>query len=150
MSEQQSNNNVPPRRGSFMDKIRDTFSGLRHHHQSPKAGSTPDARHQYGGADNQHDNAYAAEASIVGAHAIPPMTFHADPNHGHGGHSGNSQGSAANGAATEAQSQAQPQSQSQAHASHKNSEATPFEEFGDRYCGHDLHSAGADAVLPMK
>jgi len=144
MSEQQSNNNVPSHKSSFMDKIKETFTG--HHHQDHKASADSSTHHQYGGAENQHDCAYASEAGIVGAHAIPPMTFHADPNHHHGDRNTASQGPVANGPAAGAQAQAQ----SHAQTTQNRSEATPFEEFGDRYSGHDLHSAGAEPNLPTK
>ncbi|KAG0326480.1 hypothetical protein BG000_001384 [Podila horticola] len=45
-------------------------------HSQPKASSDHD-NHQYGGAENHHDNTYISEAAMTGTHAVPPMTFHA-------------------------------------------------------------------------
>ncbi|KAG0044547.1 hypothetical protein BGZ83_010237 [Gryganskiella cystojenkinii] len=157
MSEQQSNNPAP-RRGSFMDKIRDTF---KPHHSEGSSATPTTSKHQYGWADTKHDNAFAAEANIVGAHAIPPMTFHADRHHGSRSDSQDNhvrpQGSnaaaaagAAAGAQVQAQALSQGQSPSSAQPGNAGSARAPFEEFGDRYSGTDLHSAGSEKVLPTK
>ncbi|KAG0337421.1 hypothetical protein BG004_007658 [Podila humilis] len=47
--------------------------------KSPKSPKSPnnESHHVFGGPENSHDNAYISEAMVVGAHAIPPMTFHA-------------------------------------------------------------------------
>ncbi|KAG0222024.1 hypothetical protein BGX31_009403 [Mortierella sp. GBA43] len=62
---------------SFVEKIVEKITGKHHDH----SGEHTAKHHQYGGAENEHDNAYVAEAGIVGAHAIPPMTTHACPKH---------------------------------------------------------------------
>ncbi|CAO3571914.1 unnamed protein product [Mortierella alpina] len=87
MTEQTSNTGTAPvHKPNFVEKIVDKIKHHGHghgqdqnqHQQPATANDSQKMCHTYGGPDNEHDNAYVAEASIVGAHAIPPMTFHTE------------------------------------------------------------------------
>ncbi|KAG0198475.1 hypothetical protein BGX28_008069 [Mortierella sp. GBA30] len=152
MTEQTSNagnsGNPPTHKPNFVEKIIDKIKHRGHddHLKHTSIDDSQKKRHSFGGPENAHDNAYVAEASVVGAHAIPPMTFHADPNPRHDHAPSNAQPQAQ--AATQAQQTAKKE---QAHASttaHGQSPSEPFHDFGDRMVGHDLHSAENEHQLP--
>ncbi|KAG0301987.1 hypothetical protein BGZ98_007885 [Dissophora globulifera] len=80
---------------NIFERLVDKVTG-HHHHQDAKDanqdpalaaqyGADPTKRgnvgqtHQYGGAPNVHDNTYAAEGGVLGAHAVPPVSTHAIP-----------------------------------------------------------------------
>ncbi|KAG0240681.1 hypothetical protein BGW41_006764 [Actinomortierella wolfii] len=84
---------VPPnterRRSSLTEKVSHLVHRVthphRHHHENDGSEShshpqhakqnVQEPPHQYGGPDNEHDLAYEAEATLPGAHAIPPFGF---------------------------------------------------------------------------
>ncbi|KAG0230926.1 hypothetical protein BGW42_000577 [Actinomortierella wolfii] len=84
---------VPPnterRRSSLTEKVSHLVHRVTHphHHHHENDGSESHSHpqhakqnvqeppHQYGGPDNEHDLAYEAEATLPGAHAIPPFGF---------------------------------------------------------------------------
>ncbi|KAF9967790.1 hypothetical protein BGZ70_008180 [Mortierella alpina] len=147
MTEQTSNTGAAPaHKPNFVEKIVDK---IKHHghghgqnqHQHQQPATTTNAsqkmRHTYGGPDNEHDNAYVAEASMVGAHAIPPMTFHTEA------HRSDHVSTGAPQAAAQAQQTSAPT------GAHGHSPNEPFHEFGDRVAGHDLHSAENERQRPV-
>ncbi|KAF9931926.1 hypothetical protein BGZ75_001149 [Mortierella antarctica] len=150
MTEQTSNTGAAPvHKPNFVEKIVDK---LKHHghghgqdqHQQPATtNASQKVPHTYGGPDNEHDNAYVAEASVVGAHAIPPMTFHADT------HRSDHVSSGASNAQTQPPAVAQAQQTSASTGAHGHSPNEPFREFGDRVAGHDLHSAENERQRPV-
>ncbi|KAI1296275.1 hypothetical protein EDD11_007432 [Mortierella claussenii] len=134
-----NNPDVHAHHPNFVEKIVDKITG-KHHHSDHGTGSVDrqqhSQQHQYGGRDNEHDNAYAAEATLVGAHAIPPMTTHADPNHR------NEQLHDQARAQRQAQTIAPPPQQPQ-------STVEPFQEYGDRMAGLDYRSANTERQHPL-
>ncbi|KAF9901363.1 hypothetical protein BX616_002282 [Lobosporangium transversale] len=126
---------------NFVRKIVDKVTGKHHQGHSDKehhGDGTPkhhqqqhNTHHQYGSPVNRHDNAYVGEAEIVGAHAIPPMTTHADPTYR------NEQ------QRQKAHVQAQKQTQALSNPSAQQPATTnvvlPFQ--GDPTVGHNYHAA---------
>ncbi|KAF9951835.1 hypothetical protein BGZ72_006721 [Mortierella alpina] len=154
MTEQTSNTGAAPvHKPNFVEKIMDKIKHHGHghsqdHSQDQQPATTTHAsqkmRHVYDGPDNEHDNAYVAEASIVGAHAIPPMTFHADT-HRRSDHVS----SGAPNTHTQPQAVAQAQQASESTGAHGQSRNEPFQELGDRVAGHDLQSAENERQRPV-
>ncbi|KAF9290876.1 hypothetical protein BGZ68_005790 [Mortierella alpina] len=151
MTEQTSSTGAAPaHKPNFVEKIVDKIKHHghghsqdqnQHQHQEPATtAASQKMRHTYGGPDNQHDNAYVAEASLVGAHAIPPMTFHADTHH---------RSDHVTPGAPNTQTQPQAVAQAQQTSAHGHSPNEPFQEFGDRVAGHDLHSAENERQRPV-
>ncbi|KAF9573612.1 hypothetical protein EC968_008247 [Mortierella alpina] len=147
MTEQTNSTGAAPvHKPSFVEKIVDKIKhhghghehghGQDHQHQQPAAATNggQKVRHTYDGPNNEHDNAYVAEASLAGAHAIPPMTFHADT------HRPGHVSSGASNAQTQSQAAAQPQ---------QTSASEPFHEFGDQVAGRDVHSTQNERQRPV-
>ncbi|KAF9906658.1 hypothetical protein EC991_000383 [Linnemannia zychae] len=77
-----ASSNPPPRRLSFSEKIAEKFSiknrrnsGQSQQNQQSQQSQQSQHKHQYGTNENAHDSAFAVEGSIVGAHAIPPISL---------------------------------------------------------------------------
>jgi hypothetical protein len=100
-------NPPPPRRLSLSEKIAEKFSmkGRRNSDQSQQSHQSQESQashHKYGTRESAHDSAFIVEGSIVGAHAIPPISL---------AHRYRSQGKTQQPYHGQGQAQAQPHSQ---------------------------------------